>query len=104
MREREKAGGSLRTQLLEGEERKVSVVTDLNLATDTGTGGYVKHQESDACAGRAISGDGQTTAVPVKAGQGNTVRLPQSSMHHQTALCDLAFSTNMGMKFFEQRI
>lgn len=54
------------------------MVTDLNLATDTGTGGYVKHQESDACTGRAISGDGQTTAVPVKAGQGNTVRLPQS--------------------------
>lgn len=82
MGETEKAGGSPRTLLLEGEERKVSVVTDLHQATDSGTGGYVKHQESDACTGRAISGDGQTTAVPVKAGQGNTVKLPRSSMHH----------------------
>lgn len=58
------------TLLLEGGEGNVSVVTDLCQAieaADTGTGGYVKNQESYACIDRAIFGDGQTTAVPVKA-------------------------------------
>ena len=58
------------TLLLEGGEGKVSVVTDLCQAIEaanTGTGGYVKHQESYTCSDRDVSGDGQTTAVPVKA-------------------------------------
>lgn len=68
-----------------GGEGKVSVVTDLRQAIEaagTGTGGYVEHQESYACTGRAVSGDGQTTAVPVKAWEGNTISYSLRSMHH----------------------
>lgn len=71
--------------LLEGGEGKVSVVIGLHQAieaTDIGTGGYVKHQGSHACTGKAVSGDGQTTAVPVKAREGNTMKLPLRNMHH----------------------
>lgn len=54
------------------------MVTDLRQAIEaagTGTSGYVKHQESYAYTGRAVSGDGQTTAMPVKAWEGNTMKV-----------------------------
>jgi len=64
---------------------KPSLVTELHQATeaaDTGTGGYVQHQESYASTGRAVSGDGQTTVVPVKVWEGNTMKLHLRTTHH----------------------
>lgn len=63
----------------------MSVVTDLHQAleaADAGAGGHIKHQKRYACAGRGVSGAGQTTAVPVKVWEENTMKLPLRSMHH----------------------